>query len=93
MILSVCAALTTIDDNSRYLIVNIFRRGGSRKLLSYCWYAALFCCAEWHTCALCRLVYFMGGQFVLDWDRPESFLITRDRPAVGNIVTNTKCQS
>ena len=26
MILSVCAALTTIDDNSCYFIVNIFRR-------------------------------------------------------------------
>jgi len=30
MILSVCAALITIDDNSCYFIVNIFRRGGSR---------------------------------------------------------------
>jgi len=34
----------------------------------------------------------MGGQLVFDWDRIESFLITRDRP-VGNIVTNTTCQS
>jgi len=33
MILSVCAALITIDDNSCYFIVNIFRRGGSSKLL------------------------------------------------------------
>ena len=46
MILSVCAALIKIDDNSCYFIVNIFQRAGSRKLLLYCWYAALFCCAE-----------------------------------------------
>jgi len=56
MILSLCAALITIDDNSCYFIVNIFRRGGSSKLLLYCWYAALFCCAEWHMCVLCRLI-------------------------------------
>jgi len=48
MLLSVCAALITIDDNSCYFIVNIFRRGGSTKLLLYYWYAALFCSAEWH---------------------------------------------
>jgi len=38
--------------------------------------------------------YFMGGQLqlVFDWDQLVNFLITRDRP-VGNIVTNTKCQS
>jgi len=54
MILSVCAALITIDDNnSCYFIVNIFRRGGSSKLLQY---AALFCCAEWRMCVLCRLI-------------------------------------
>jgi len=47
MILSVCATLITIDDNSCYFIVNIFRRGGSSELLLYCWHAALFCCAEW----------------------------------------------
>jgi len=35
MILSACAALITIDDNSCYCIVNIFQRGGSSKLLSY----------------------------------------------------------
>jgi len=52
MILSVCAALITIDDNSCYFIVNIFRQGGSSKLLLYHWYAALFCCAEWDMCAL-----------------------------------------
>jgi len=34
----------------------------------------------------------MGGQFVFDCDQLENFLITRDR-AVGNIVTNAKCQS
>ena len=45
-------------------------------------------------CVLCRLniVYFMDGQLVFDWDRLENSLITLDRP-VGNIVTNTKCQS
>ena len=48
MILAVCAALITIDDNSCYFIVNIFRQGESSRLLLYCWYAALFCCAEWH---------------------------------------------
>jgi len=52
-ILSVCAALTVINGNSCYFIVNFFRPSGSRKLLLYCWYAALFvvlngicaCCA------------------------------------------------
>jgi len=34
----------------------------------------------------------MGGQLVFDEDQLENFLITRDRP-VGDIVTNTKCQS
>jgi len=34
----------------------------------------------------------MDGQLVFDWDRLENFLITHDRP-VGNIVTNTECQS
>jgi len=34
----------------------------------------------------------MGGQLVFEWDRLENFLITRDLP-VGDIVTNTKCQS
>jgi len=29
---SVCVALITIDDNSCYYIVNIFRRGGSSRL-------------------------------------------------------------
>jgi len=42
MILSVCAAHITIDDNSCYF-VNIFRHGGSSKLLLYCWYAVLLC--------------------------------------------------
>jgi len=32
-ILSVCAALITISDNSRYFIVNFFQRSGSSKLL------------------------------------------------------------
>jgi len=67
MILSVCAALITVDDNLCYFITNLFRRGGSSKLLLYCWNAALFCCAEWDMCVLCRLiVYFMGGQLVFD---------------------------
>jgi len=56
MILSVCAALITIDDNSCYIILNIFWRGGSSKLLLYCWYAAFFCCVEWHMCVLCTLI-------------------------------------
>jgi len=47
MVLPVCAALITIDDNSCYFIVNIFQEVGSSKLLLYCWYAALVCCAEW----------------------------------------------
>jgi len=34
----------------------------------------------------------MDSQLVLDWDRLENFLIIRYRP-VGNIATNTKCQS
>jgi len=81
MILSVCAALMTINDNSCYFIANIFRRGGSSKLLLYCWYAASFCYAEWlaYVCVvLVNIVYFMGGQLVSDLDRLEIFLITRD---------------
>jgi len=46
MILLVRAALITIDDNSCYFVVNIFRQGGSSELPLYCWYAVLFCCAE-----------------------------------------------
>jgi len=38
-----------------------------------------------------NIVHFMGGQLVIDWDRLENFLITRDRP-VGNIVTNTNAK-
>jgi len=56
VILSVCAALITIDNISCNFIVNIFRESGSSKLLLYCWYAALFCCAGWHMCVLCRLI-------------------------------------
>jgi len=41
-ILTVCAALITINGNSCYFIVNFFRQSGSSKLLLYCWYAALF---------------------------------------------------
>ena len=37
-----------------------------------------------------NIVYLMGGQLVIDWDRLEN-LITRDRP-VGNIVTNTNAK-
>jgi len=51
-----CAALITIDDNSCYFIVNNFQRGASSKLLLYWWYAALFWCAEWRTCVLCKLM-------------------------------------
>ena len=89
-ILTVCAALITINGNSCYFIVNFLRPSGSSKLFLYCW-CMLLCCAEWHMCVSCRLiVYFMGGQLVFDWDRleVEDFLITRDR-SVGNKVTNT----
>jgi len=34
--LSVCAALITINGNSCYFIVNFFRPSGSSKLLLYC---------------------------------------------------------
>jgi len=47
---SICAALITIDDNSYYFIVNIFRRGGSSKLVLYCWYAALQGRLVWTGC-------------------------------------------
>ena len=36
-----CAAFITINGDSCYFIVNIFRPSGSCKLLLYCWYAAL----------------------------------------------------
>ena len=44
MILSVCTALITINDNiSCYFIIKFFlRRRGHSKLLLNCWYAALF---------------------------------------------------
>jgi len=45
IIFLVCAALIKIDDNSCYFILNIFLRGENSKLLFYCWYVALFCCA------------------------------------------------
>ena len=70
-IFTMCAALTTINGNSCSFIINFFRPSGSSKVFIYCSYAAFVCCAEWHKCVLCRLVivYFMGGQLVLDWDR------------------------
>ena len=40
-ILTVCSALITINGNSCYFIVNVFRPCGSSKLLLYCWHAAL----------------------------------------------------
>jgi len=44
MILSVCAALITVDDSSCYFIVNIFRRGSSKLVLSYV-AGSLVCCS------------------------------------------------
>jgi len=41
-ILSVCAALITVNGNSCYFIVNFFQLSGSSELFLYCWYAALF---------------------------------------------------
>jgi len=41
-ILSVCAALITINRNSCYFIITFFWPSGSSKLLVRCWYAALF---------------------------------------------------
>jgi len=95
MILSVCAALITINDNSCYFIINIF--SGEVEVVSCSHIAGmllcLLCWVAWYVCFMqSNIVYFMGGQLVLDWDRLENLLITRDRP-VGNIVTNTKCQS
>ena len=88
-ILSVCAALITINGNSHYFIANFFRPSGSSELLLYGWYAALFvvlngicvCCVGSYVC-------FMGGQLVFEWHQLENFLITRNRP-VGNKATNT----
>ena len=51
-ILSVCTALITINGNSCYFIVNLFRPSGSSELLVCCF----VCCAEWHMCVLCRLI-------------------------------------
>jgi len=41
-ILSVCAALITINGNSCYFIVNFFRPSGSSELLLYCWHGRNF---------------------------------------------------
>jgi len=51
MILLVCTALITVDDNPCYFIVNIFRRGESSKLLLYL-YAMLCDLGGWHSHAL-----------------------------------------
>jgi len=78
MIWSVCAALITIDDNSCYFIVNIFWWVGSSTLLLY-WYAALFCCVEWHVSMLChRLIKCISlvANLVFTWNRLANFLIT-----------------
>jgi len=77
-------ALITINGNfsSQVEVVSCSYIAGNGMLL---------CCAEWHKCVLCGLiVYFMGGQLelVFDRDRLENFLITWDRP-VSNKVTNT----
>ena len=89
IILSVWAALITVNDNLCYFI--IFSRG-----VEVATFTMLVCCllvAEWHMCVLCTpTVYFVGGQLVFNWDRLENFLVTRYRP-VGNKVTNANCQS
>jgi len=41
-ILSVCAALITINGKSCYFIVNFFRPSGSSELLLYCWHGRSF---------------------------------------------------
>jgi len=42
MILSVCAALITVNDNSCCFIVIFFQRSESSKLLLYCWLCNCF---------------------------------------------------
>jgi len=85
---TVCAALITINGDSYYFIVNFFRPSGSSKLLLYLWYAALFVVLNGMCVLCCLIVYFVGGQLVIDWDKLQDFLITRSRP-IGNKVTNT----
>ena len=62
MIMSVCAALITINDNSCYFIEKFFpaRQSGNSKLLLYCWYAVFVCCAVWHNGmhVLCRPIIY-----------------------------------
>ena len=47
------------------------------------------CCAEWHVCVVQPHSIFYGWstKLVLYWDRPERFLLTRDRPVGSGIVT------
>jgi len=85
---TVCAGLITINGDSFYFIVNFFPPSGSSKLLLYCWYAVLFVVLNVMCVLCCLIVYFMGGQLVIDWDKLQDFLKTRSRP-VGNKVTNT----
>jgi len=88
IVTTVCAGLITINGDSFYFIVNFFRPRGSSKLLLYCWYTALFVVLSVMCVLCCLIVYFMGGQLVIDWDQLQDFLKTRSRP-VGNKVTNT----
>jgi len=68
MILSVCAALITVDDNSCYVIVNIFLRGGSSV-------AIVIDCSLSHptghkqfTCSHCVCMYHVSLQSLLVLD-------------------------
>jgi len=40
-----------------------------------------------------NIVYFMGGQFVFDWDRTQNFLITRHKYKMPNSVSHVQMQS
>ena len=55
-ILSVCAALITINGNSCYFIANFY---GQVEVVSCSYIAGIcyfVCCAEWHVRVLCRLI-------------------------------------
>ena len=93
MILSLCAALITTQSMIiRVTISQIF--SGEVEVVNCSYIAGMqLCLLCWVACVLCRLiVYFMGGQLVFDWARPENLLITRDR-LVGNKAINTICLS
>ena len=88
MILSVCAALITIDDNSCYFIVNIFQRGGRSKLVLYWWY----CCYRKSRAAYAQS-FALWQQATIEFTchdhSPRTLVITFNRSHVSIVRAST----